>query len=686
MILNEKKYINREISWLSFNARVLQEAADPTVPLIERLKFLGIYSSNLDEFFRVRVGTLKRLMNAHIKDDGVLGGSPKKILDALQRTVIVQRKQFDKVFTDLYDELEKKKIFIINEKHLSAEQTRFVDSYFENEVRLRLVPIMLNSGAEFPYLKNQVIYLAIYMTEKNKLNHPNFALIEIPVDVLPRFIVLPKVDDRRYVIMLDDIIRHGLKEIFSIFDYDKFAAYTIKLTRDAELDIEDDITHSLLEKISKSVKKRFYGQPVRFVYDRKIPEDFLKFLLQRNKMTNFDNLIPGGRYHNARDFMNFPDIGLSSLKYKKRSVLPHRALHGQRSLFETIQKKDILLHYPYQSFQSTIDLLREAAIDPKVLSIHMTLYRVAKNSNVVNALINAMRNGKTVTVLLELKARFDEEANIYWTQKLKAEGARLIAGIPGLKVHAKLCLILRKEEKKQRRYAIIGTGNFNEVTAKIYSDHSLFTAEKRITREVSKVFDFLGNNYKTYTYKHLVVSPFFMRKKFVKLIKNEMKNAAAGKESYIYIKLNSLVDQNMIDRLYEASRVGVKVKLLIRGICSLVSGIKKLSENIEVTSIVDKYLEHSRVFIFCNEGNEKYFISSADWMIRNLDNRVEVAVPIYDEDIQKELKLFIETQLKDNVKARIINREQDNSYRKANGLKKWRAQDEYYEVLGHLQK
>lgn len=677
----QTKYVNREISWLSFNDRVLQEAADPTVPLIERLKFMGIYSSNLDEFFRVRVGTLKRMVNVGIKRKHVLGGSPKKILDEIQKKVIIQRKQFDEIFSDLHNELESKKIFIVDEKELNHEQGEFVHNYFEREVRPRLVPIMLNSVPTFPYLKNQVIYLAIYLSKKNDPQKVEYALLEVPADVLPRFIALPKVADKEYIIMLDDVIRLGLKDVFDIFDYDTFDAYTIKLTRDAELDIEDDITHSLLEKISKSVKRRAYGQPVRFVYDREIPEDLLDFVLKRNNMKKFDNLIPGGRYHGARDFINFPNIGLTTLEYKKEPILPHQVLEKHKSFFEVMREKDVLLHYPYHSFQYTMDLLREAAIDPKVKTIHMTLYRVAKNSNVINALINAAGNGKSVTVLLELKARFDEEANINWTKKLEEEGVHLIESLPGLKVHAKLCLIGRQEGKKLAHYAILGTGNFNEETAKIYSDHALFTSDKRIVREVEKVFEFLNNNYKTYNYKHLIVSPSFMRKRFIKLIKNEIKNAEAGKEAYIYAKLNSLVDQVMIDKLYQASQAGVKVKMSVRGICSLVPGVTGLSKNIEVVSIVDKYLEHSRIFIFCNGEDEKYYISSADWMVRNLDNRVEVAVPIYDKYVQKELKEFLELQFRDNLKARIINKKQDNVVRNNTAKGKWRAQDDIYDYL-----
>ena len=676
-----KKYINREISWLSFNARVLQEAEDPSVPLIERMKFLGIFSSNLDEFFRVRVGSLQRMIDAGVKAKAQFGSKPKKIFNEVQKRVIPVRKRFDKVFNVLLQELEQKKIFIINEKELTENQEKFVQNYFSHEVRPRLIPIMLDILPEFPYLKNQIIYLAIYLERERDPKEIKYALIEVPADVLPRLILLPKEDDNNYIIMLDDVIRFGLKNIFAIYNYDTWAAYTIKLTRSAEFEIEDDITKSFYEKISDSIKQRQKGQAVRFVYDQEIPDDLLKFVLEGNHLEDLENLIPGVRYHNARDFMNFPNIDKPELCEKKSEPLPHKDIVAHLSMFDAIREKDILLHYPYQSFDYIIDLLREAAIDQNVTSIKITLYRVAKYSNIVNALINAIKNGKKVTVLMELQARFDEEANIYWIRRLEEEGAKVIEGVPGLKVHAKICLITRKEDEGKVRYSTIGTGNFNETTARLYSDHTLLTANENLTDEVDKVFDFLEHNYKTFTFKHLLVAPFYMRKKILKLIKNEIKNVKAGKEAYIFVKLNSLVDQTIINKLYDASQAGVKIKMMVRSICSLVPGVEGVSENIEVFSIVDKYLEHSRIFIFCNDGEEKYYISSADWMIRNLDNRVEVATPIYDPNIQKELKTFLDIQFKDNVKSRFLDEGQNNIYRRTPDEKKYRAQDKLYTLL-----
>jgi polyphosphate kinase len=678
---NKNHIVNREVSWLSFNERVLQEASDPKVPLLERLKFLGIFSSNLDEFFRVRVSSYQRMIDAGLYPKSVYGGTPRKVLKDVQRLVISQRETFDRVFESLERELAEQNIFIIDERELSEKQQRFVSEYFHENVRPALVPTMLDTVPSFPYLENQTIYLAVRFVRKDKPSAPKYALIEVPADVLPRFIELPRIGDRNYVIMLDDVIRYGLSDIFSIFEPEDIGAYTIKITRDAELDIDDDVTLSTLEKISKSLRQRDTGSPVRVVYDREIPEDLLNFVLRNANLTKLDSIIPGGRYHNARDFMEFPAVGPPGLRYERDGSLAHAGVTQSRSVLQAVAQGDILLHYPYQTFNHVIDLLREAAIDPKVRSIKMTLYRVAEKSKVINALINAMRNGKSVTVLLELQARFDEEHNIFWTRRLEEEGARVLSSVPGLKVHAKLCLIRRREGKKNVDYAIVGTGNFNEVTSEIYTDHALLTADPRITVEVDRVFEFLQTNYKAFSYKHLIVSPTFSRKRFSKLIRREAKNARAGKKAFIYAKLNSLVDRKMINKLYDASRAGVQIRLIIRGICSLVPGVKGMSDNIEVISIVDKYLEHSRVFFFHNDGANDCFISSADWMIRNLDNRVEVTVPIYDESLKAELWRYLEIQFADSVKARVINEEQDNLFRANGGSQPRRAQWEIQEWL-----
>jgi len=679
------KFVNREISWLSFNDRVLQEAADASVPLIERLKFLGIYSSNLDEFFSVRVGTLHRMVSANLKAKQILGGTPKEILRAIHGIVLTQRDKFDTIFTALQSQLALEKIHVLNERELNPAQERWVRRYFLQEVRPRLVPIMLNSLPAFPYLKNVVIYLAVRLCRQADPSTARYALIEVPTKVLPRFVILPREGDNHYIIMLDDVIRHGLKDIFAIFECDTFAAYTIKLTRDAEFDIDDDVTKSFFEKISSSIRQRELGQPVRFVYDREMPADLLSFILKRAALKGFENVISGGRYHNAKDFMSFPNVGGKNLVEPQRPPLLHRDIVRHRSIFSAIRERDILLHFPYHSFDHIIDLLREAAIDPRVKSIKMTLYRAARESNVVNALLNALRNGKQVSVVIELRARFDEKANIRWTKKLEEERARIIEGVPDLKVHSKLCLITRIEDGQPVHYANLATGNFNESTARIYSDHSLLTANPGITREVAKVFKFFEKNYETATYRHLIVSPFFMRSRLSKLLANEIKNARRGKPAYLLAKMNSLVDREMIEKLYNASQAGVKIRMVVRGICSLIPGVKGLSENIEVTSIVDRYLEHSRIFIFCNGGAERTYISSADWMIRNLDNRVEVTTPILDPDLQRELHEFFAIQLRDNTKARNITSAQDNSYRGAGVEPAFRAQEEIYNFLRRSQ-
>lgn len=677
MSKHETVLVNRELSWLSFNERVLQEANDTSVPLIERIKFLGIFSSNRDEFFRIRVATIRRMLKVGKKAKDILGEDPHTLLNKIMKRVVEEQNGFDEIYQNILKELELHNIFIINEKQLTDEQGEYVREYFHEHVFPALVPIMLDHIPQFPWLKDRAIYLIIKLMRPNKKN--KFALVEIPTDKISRFLVLPK--ENKFIILLDDVIRYCLRDIFYHFNFENAEAYTIKLTRDAELDIEQDVSKSLVKKISESIKRRKKGEPVRLEFDEEISADILKFLAKRLKFLREPNTISGGRYHNFVDFMKFPAIGKSELRYKFPQPLYHPDLKKNQSILKVIRKKDILLTYPYQSFHHIIDILREASIDPKVRSIYITLYRVSRNSNIVNALINAVKNGKQVTVVVELQARFDEERNIYWSNRLQEEGAKVIYGVPGLKAHTKLFLITREENGRHRQYAHLGTGNFNEETAKTYCDHSLLTSDKAITHEVAEIFNFYSDNYKTGRYKHLLVSPFYMRKKLLAFIDKETKHAKDGKESGIFLKLNNLVDETIIKKLYEASNNGVKIRLIIRGICSLVPGLKNMSENIEAISIVDKYLEHSRIFVFHNKGDEKYFISSADMMSRNLDFRSEIAVPIYDKEIQKEIKEILEIQWRDNVKARIINEKQDNTYRITESKTKTRAQDEIYKFL-----
>jgi len=677
----QKKIINREISWLSFNDRVLQEAADPNVPLVERIRFLGIFSNNLDEFFKVRVANLKRMMDFDKGVKKIIGDKPKNVLAKIQQIVITQQNKFYKIYGEILIDLEINNIFIINEKQLNPVQSVFIKQFFDEKLLPVLTPIMLHNIETFPYLKDKSIYLAVKLTSKDPSISKEYALIEIPAGELSRFIVLPPVNNKKYIIILDDVIRYCLNDVFSIFNFDSFKAFTIKITRDAELDIDNDLSISFLEKISKGVSERKQGQPVRFVFDSSIPKDLLQFITTKMELDEDDNLIPGGRYHNYKDFINFPNIGSKNLEYKPLPPLPHKLIKPNKSILNVIAQQDLMLYNPYNKFSDYINLLREAAIDPKVTSIKITLYRVAKHSKVINALINAARNGKLVTVVIELQARFDEKSNIYWSKKLEEVGVTVLFGVPGLKVHSKTTLITRKEKKKLVHYATVGTGNFHEGNASVYSDVTLFTADKRITTDVIKLFNFYENIYRTYTYKHLLVSPLYMRRRLINLIDNEINNARNGKNAHIILKINNLVDKDMIKKLYQANNSGVKIALIIRGICSLIPGVPGMSENIKAVSIVDKYLEHARIFVFCNNNKELYYISSADWMTRNLDHRIEVVCPVYDPKLRKELKNILKFQLKDNVKSRIINQEQDNLYKAKKSKKTIRSQIETYKAI-----
>ncbi len=672
------RHKNKEESWLSFNERVLQEAEDKSVPLIERLRFLGIYSNNRDEFFRVRIAGLRRLVNLKKKELKTLTQKPEATLKTLQKIVVKQEARFQKTYAKIISELEKEKIHILSDTQIKEEHIPYLNHLFKNEIRPQLVPIMLGNQIDFPWLKDRVSYLAFHLSGvKHKAQ---FALIELPSKKIGRFFELPSVEDKKYLILLDDIVRFFAPQIFQIFDFKNFDAYSIKVTRDAELDLDDDISKSIIDKLSKSIKNRTTGDPVRFVHDKKISKPLLNYILQRIDFDQSSYVISTGRYHNYRDFMRFPSLGKTKLLHQKQNPIPHKYLEGQKSYLNTIEKKDILLYYPYHDFSYLINLLREAAIDPEVTKIKINLYRVAENSMIVNTLINAVRNGKEVLAVIELKARFDEEANIEWSEKLQEEGVRVIFGVQGLKVHAKLILIEKKKKRTPIRYAHIGTGNFNEKTAHIYTDISLLTAHKGITSEVERVFDFFENPYKVKRYSHLFVSPFTTRRKFLSLIDNEIRNAQKGREAYIILKVNNLVDKELIEKLYEASDFGVKIKLIVRGMCGIIASQKKLSEQISAISIIDKFLEHTRIAIFCNNKNELQFISSADWMARNLDNRVEVTVPIYDSKIKKLLKKITEIQLSDNVKARIIDKDFTNKYKKQTG-KAIRSQNQVYQYL-----
>jgi polyphosphate kinase len=669
------KLFNRELSWLSFNERVLQESLDVTNPLVERVRFLGIYSNNMDEFYRVRVASVKRLISIEKSKVEGFNGGPKALLDHIKQVVLDQQIMFELSYKKLLNELKENHILKTDEKHLKQDEVQFVESYFKEKIRPHIVPVMLSSKRPFPQLKDGGNYLAIKMTnfEKSKIK---YALIEIPANS-DRFIIIPNESDTmQKLILIDDIIRYNLSEIFSIFNYDAITAHAFKITRDAELDVDDDISKSYLEKMKESVEMRKVGQTVRFVYDSAMPIDQLQFLMDALQLKPGENIIPGGTYHNFRDFMAFPDFGRKSFTFKKKSAAQHPALApGNGPLIKTILDQDILLTYPFQTFQHIIDVLREAAIDPKVISIKVNLYRVANNSQIINALISAAQNGVKVTVIIELKARFDEKNNIKWSNYLEDNGVNVLFGVQNLKVHSKLFLIKRKSGNKTQLIAHIGTGNFHEKTANIYTDCSLLTADKTITREVEKVFRIFKNNFDRSMFRELLVSPFNIRRKINALIDREIKLAKSGEKGHIIIKLNNLVDTKIIKKLYEASRAGVKIECIIRGICALVPGIKNQSENITVRSIVGQYLEHTRILWFANGGEEEFYISSADWMTRNLDRRIEVTVPIYEPSLREDLRFMLDACLKDNQKARVIDIDQRNKNVKSSTNEKINSQN-----------
>ena len=603
----------------------------------------------------------------------------KDLLEEITNIVIEQQTKSLVILKKIEHELEGKNIFILKETELNDRQKEFAKDYFLNEVSPQLMTIILSELTRFPTLKDTAAYLAVKMVIKSdhSKKEKRYALIEIPKGI-DRFVVLPGEGDKSFIIILDDLIRYCLDNIFTMFEYESISAHMIKITRDAELDMDNDLSKSFIEKISSSVEHRKIGDPVRFVYDKSIARDTLTFLKEKMNIEDTDSVIPGGRYHNRRDYMGFPSLGRKDLLYDKITPLPVKGLSVEGSILDSIAKKDYLQYTPYHTFTYILKFLREAALDPKVRTIKITVYRLASNSQVAASLINAVKNGKQVTVQIELQARFDEEANIEYAEQLQAEGVKLIFGVPGLKVHSKICLIEREEGDDIKRYGFISTGNFNESTARIYTDYTLFTAHEPILKELNKVFDFFETTYKINKYKHLIVSPHYTKNAFMKLIDVEIANAILGKEAYIKIKMNSFTSYKMVDKLYEASRAGVKIQLIIRGICCLVPGIKGMSENIEAISIVDKFLEHTRLFAFANGGNPKIYISSADWMTRNLDYRVEVGCPIYDEDIKKELMDTFEICWKDNMKARVFNEKQDNAYRKTT-IPKIRSQFATYE-------
>jgi polyphosphate kinase len=686
-VFMKQKHIPRDISWLSFNARVLQEANDITVPLQERIRFLGIFSNNLDEFFRVRVATLKRMVELIDKKKGVnidLIASPQVILDEIQSVVLRQQNEFNRIWQNILKELKANKILIVDNKQLNAEQKEFVKTYFDNEVRHDIIPLMIENLPQLPYLRDKSLYLAIVMGNKNDAYQQKFALIEVPSRSVGRFIILPSKAGFTTIMLLEDLIEFNLPIIFSHFKFNQFDAHVFKITKDAEIDLDQEVGLNFIDKISKGIKNRRKGKPVRFVYEKDMNPEMLEFLIKKLGLNRKSSIIPGGHIHNFRHFMDFPNV-IKEPNYNRPRPFIHPAFKKKVMVFDLIMQKDIMLHFPYHAYDPVIDMLREAAMDDTVISIKITAYRLASNSKVINALINAARNGKKVTVFLELKARFDEEANLEWKTIMEEEGITVLVGIPNMKVHAKLCVIQKRVKNKLVQYGFISTGNLNEKTAKIYADHCLMTKNVTLMNEANRIFNYLENwqlgDKPIVKMRNLLISPINMRSGLLDLIEKEIQIAKKGYVASITVKLNSLTDTILLDALYKAVKAGVKVNLIIRGILTLKSVNEKNAGKINSISIVDQYLEHARVIIFNNKGNQKVFISSADWMVRNLDHRIEVAVPIVDPVIKKELIDMIHIQLKDNQKARILDIDLSNKYVPSEKATRFKSQEETYKFL-----
>ncbi len=671
------KIIPKEVSWLYFNERVLQEAQNTDNPLYDSIRFLGIYSNNMDEFFRVRVATLKRLSQLGRKSIDILGYSPQVALNKINKIVLKQHHEFNLTYKKILLELKKKNVFILNENQINKNQKKFIEDYFVQNIRPLIVPIIINQINEIPSLEDNNVYLAVHIIPKEIIKKEFYAILNLPTEILPRFIQIPAENKNSYnLIFLDDVVRIGLKNIFYQFNPDKIEAYTFKLTRDAELDITDDIHENYLEKIMKGLKKRKTAEPVRFIYDSEMPPQMLKVLLKKLNIEKSDTIIAGDRYHNFKDLLQFPELPVID-KTTPPSLIIHPLLPIKKSIIQRVFENDILLHFPYHSFNHFIDLLREAAIHPHVKSIYITLYRLANPSNVVNALINAARNGKNVIAYLELQARFDEQNNVHYASKLRDEGVKVHLGIPGLKIHAKICLIELQIKKTTKYIACVGSGNFNGKTAKIYTDVLLITSDNKITKESVSLFQFMRNTYMPRKFKHLIVSPINSRQKIERLIEQEIKNAKNNKPAYIDFKINNLSDERIIKLLYDAAQAGVKIRLNVRAMCSM---LPKTLKNIEIIGIVDYFLEHSRIFIFCNNNNPLYYIGSADLMTRNLDNRVELLCPVFDEVIKNVLKNIFECSWNENIRARVINADNLNELRR-NDKPAYRSQFEMYKEM-----
>lgn len=682
-------YYPKELSWLSFNARVLQEAADKRNPIVERIRFLGIYSNNMDEFYRVRVADVKRQIYIQLNEgDEEAAQRTTSLMEKIQAKVLEMTENFDRIYQEVVTRLARYNILMIGQEDLNEFQTAWLRNYFENKVLRHIAPILLHSKVDLvKRLNDSVTYLYVAIHRKEK--SPKYAIVEVPADALTRFVQIPpeKSRKKKHIILLDDIILMNLEKIFRGFvAFDYLEAYSFKVTRDSEYSINDEIEESYVDKMSESMKQRLIAEPVRVIYDSLMPKEMLKSLRKRLKISNYDTLIAGGPYRNFKDFIGFPNVGRDYLENSKLPAISVGNFDQFDTVFDAIKDKDILLYYPYHRFLHFTEFVRQAAFDPSVKHIRLNIYRVANKSRIINSLIDAVDNGKTVTVVVELRARFDEEANIGWSKTMTDAGIRVVFGNPSLKIHSKLCVVSREENGKLINYAHFGTGNFNEKTAKIYTDFSLFTRNQELAQEAVYVFDLIQNPYRRNKFQHLQVSPLNARTKIQAMLRQEIQNHNQGLASGITLKINNLVDKELIDDLYRASQGGVKVRALIRGMCSLRPGIKGLSENISVISVVDRFLEHPRVMVFENAGDPKVFISSADWMTRNMDNRIEVGCPIYDDTLKQRIIDILEIQFQDTIKGRVIDADQTNKYVRRGNRKKLRSQHEIYDYLCALEK
>ena len=667
-------FVESDLSWMYFNHRILQEAEKKEVPILERMSFLGIYSNNLDEFFRVRMASLNRLALSKDKNIKADRERAKKTIKDINHLNACYNKEFEKAVDDITEELEAKGIRLLHETELNEEQQLFIRRLYLEKLNGSTNPIWLSQVKEIGATGDDGIFLAIKRMEwheDKKKPKVDYALIAMPDKELGRFVRLPKSDGMENIMYLDDVIRYCLPMIFIGEGKATYEAYSFKFTKDAEMEMDNDLNSGVMQKVAKGVKSRKSGEPIRVIYDDSMPKELLKRIMSRLNIDTLDTIVSGGRYQNHKDLMAFPDCGRTDLKYPKWTPILKPELETEQSILDTIRQKDRFIHVPYHSFNSFIRVLREAALNPDVKGINVTLYRLAKASKVVKALICAARNGKKVTVVIELLARFDEESNIKWSKRLQEAGVEVVFGVEGLKIHSKLVYI----QCKSGDIACIGTGNLHEGNAKVYTDYMMMTARPQIVREVKKVFEFISKPFKPVKFRELLVSPNEMKPKILRLISDEIRNAKEGLEAWIKVKINHITDEDVVAKLYEASQAGVKISLLVRGNCSLVPGLPGVSENISALGVIDTYLEHARILIFANGGNPKYFLGSADWMPRNLVNRIEVLTPVYDEQLQHDLERTIDYGLRDTTNARIVDGRGGNQFKEG---APFRSQEQLY--------